>query len=103
MVRKRMLHIDVLGALNGEKNRGRVYGCGCGDGWEDAACGGGYVCSCFVMLCENLIIREGKEWTIIYAIRCKGSKEARLPCEGMGIYTLSYWVDMGMGHYNESH
>ena len=44
-----------------------------------------------VVLCEKLIIREGKEWTIIYAIRCKGSKEARLPCEGMGIYTLSYW------------
>ena len=51
MVKKRMLHIDETGSLNGEENRERVCGCERGDD----ACDGGYVCSYFVeaMLCER--------------------------------------------------
>lgn len=44
-----ILDIDELGDLNvQEKNREKIYDCE-GDGHGDAVCGGGYVCSYFVL------------------------------------------------------
>ncbi len=44
---KRILHIDEPGNLDAKKNMEKIYGCG------DAACGGDYVCSCFMCCVED--------------------------------------------------
>ena len=69
----REFHIeDEAGNRDGEKERGWVCGCGCGCGWGDAACGGGYVCSCFVgakaETCMKVKRKLSKEWTIAFCV-----------------------------------
>ena len=53
-----ILDIDELGDLNvQEKNREKICEGGDGDGDGDAVCGGGYVCSYFVLcVCALYIV-----------------------------------------------
>ena len=107
----RILHIDEPGNLDAKKNMEKIYGCvdGCGDG--DAACGGDYVCSCFMCCVEDKVrnikikseIRNGRSFV------CATMQESEISKWGrrlrwflyLFIIVLDRWVII-MSRTNES-